>query len=75
MTRSGDWQRMGEIITDEMLEKFVPRGTYEEIAAIYTARYGNLARRITFPVPENPADDALAADEVEAETGEKTVET
>jgi probable F420-dependent oxidoreductase len=64
MTRSGDWQKMGEIITDEMLEKFVPRGTYDEIAAIYAARYGNLARRITFPIPENAADDTLAAEAI-----------
>ena len=64
MTRSGDWQRMGEIITDAMLEKFVPRGTYNEIPDIYTERYGNLARRITFPIPEDPADDALAAEAI-----------
>ena len=64
MTRSGDWHKMGEIITDEMLEKFVPRGTYDEIAAIYAARYGNLARRNTFPIPENAADDRLAAEAI-----------
>lgn len=61
MTRSGNWQEMSNIITDDMLEKFVPRGTYDEIASVYQARYGDLTRRITFPMPENPADDQLAA--------------
>ena len=61
MTRSGEWQRMPEIITDEMLEKFVPRGTYERIDAVYRERYQGLARRITFPIPGDPADDSLAA--------------
>ncbi|MAT91146.1 MAG: LLM class F420-dependent oxidoreductase [Halioglobus sp.] len=61
MTRSGNWGDMPNIITDDMLEKFVPRGTYDDIAAIYQSRYGDLTRRITFPMPEDPADDALAA--------------
>jgi len=61
MTRSGNWQEMPNIITDDMLEKFVPRGTYDEITAIYKARYGALTGRITFPMPDNPQDDPLAA--------------
>jgi probable F420-dependent oxidoreductase len=61
MTRAGHWQEMPNIITDDMLEKFVPRGTYDEIAAVYRERYGDLTRRITFPMPADPQDDALAA--------------
>lgn len=61
LTRSGDWQRMPDIITDEMLEKFVPRGSYEEIADVIRARYQGLTDRILFPVPDDPEDDALAA--------------
>ncbi len=64
MTRSGNWEQMRDIVTDEMLERFVPRGTYDEIAAVYQQRYGDLTRRITFPMPENPADDALVAEVV-----------
>ncbi|MEP5570103.1 MAG: TIGR03617 family F420-dependent LLM class oxidoreductase [Halioglobus sp.] len=62
MTRSGDWQTMPDIITDEMLNTFVPRGTYESIADEYKTRFQGLATRVTFPVPENPEDDALAAE-------------
>ncbi len=61
MTRSGNWQEMPNIITDDMLEKFVPRGNYDQIAEVYRTRYGELSRRITFPMPENPEDDLLAA--------------
>ena len=61
MTRSGDWQAMRDVVTDEMLDKFVPRGTYDVIADVYRQRYAGLTRRITFPMPGDPADDALAA--------------
>ncbi|MBT4521748.1 MAG: TIGR03617 family F420-dependent LLM class oxidoreductase [Halieaceae bacterium] len=61
MTRQGNWQGMAEIVTDEMLEKYVPRGTYDDIAVIYRQRFGELSRRITFPVPDDPADDEAAA--------------
>lgn len=61
MTRKGEWQRMPEIVTDEMLAEFVPRGTYQSIAAELKNRYGDLSGRITFPMPEDPLDDSLAA--------------
>tara|TARA_B110000881_G_scaffold203292_1_gene203904 strand:+ start:51 stop:1184 length:1134 start_codon:yes stop_codon:yes gene_type:complete len=57
MTRQGNWQKMPSIITDEMLSKFVPCGTYGEIAQIFHSRFGGLAHRITFPMPENSIDD------------------
>jgi probable F420-dependent oxidoreductase len=62
LTRAGNWQDMPNIITDDMLEKFVPRGTYEEIADVYRARYSGLTGRITFPMPDDPEHDPLAAD-------------
>jgi probable F420-dependent oxidoreductase len=61
MTRQGNWADMPAIITDEMLAEFVPRGTYAQIAQVFRARYGGLTRRITFPMPQDPADDALVA--------------
>ena len=66
MTRAGDWERMTDILDDEMLAKFVPRGTYDEIADIFKARFADLARRVTFPMPADPADDALAAKAIAA---------
>lgn len=61
MTRDGAWQDMPAIVTDEMLEKFVPRGTYEQIAAVYRERFAGLSSRVTFPMPADPAQDADAA--------------
>lgn len=62
MTRAGDWQRMAEVVDDEMMAKFVPRGTYQRIDAIYRERFGGLAGRVTFPVPSDPAHDEQAAE-------------
>lgn len=64
LTRTGNWQDMASVLTDDMLEKFVPRGTYDEIANVYKARYGGLSSRITFPMPEDPADDKYAAEAI-----------
>lgn len=64
MTRAGNWAAMPDIITDDMLAEFVPRGTYGDIAQIFRARYGELTRRITFPMPADPADDSLVAEVV-----------
>jgi probable F420-dependent oxidoreductase len=61
MTRTGNWAAMPDIVTDEMLEQFVPCGTYAEIAGVFRERYAGLTKRITFPLPSNPEDDALAA--------------
>ena len=61
LTREGNWDKMSEIVTDDMLERFVPRGTYDEIAAVYMERYGELTRRITFPMPDDPAEDEYVA--------------
>lgn len=66
LTRSGDWAAMPDIITDEMLAEFVPRGTYETIASVYQERYSTLTRRITFPIPGDPKDDAAAAEVIRA---------
>ena len=61
---------MPNIITDDMLDKFVPRGTYENISKVYQERDGDLTQRFTFPMPENPADDALASEAItELKTG------
>jgi probable F420-dependent oxidoreductase len=61
LTRQGNWQDMASIVTDEMLEKFVPMGTYDNIAAVYKERYGGLANRITFPIPADTKADVFAA--------------
>jgi hypothetical protein len=61
LTREGKWGEMAGAISDEMLDALVPAAPYAEIAAILRATYGGLATRINFPLPGDPADDALAA--------------
>ncbi|GAB5451880.1 MAG: LLM class F420-dependent oxidoreductase [Halioglobus sp.] len=61
LTREGRWESMPDIVTDDMLQKFVPRGTYDTIANVYRQRYGDLTRRITFPMPQDPVDDERVA--------------
>jgi probable F420-dependent oxidoreductase len=61
LTRAGNWAAMADVLTDEMLEKLVPRGTYDEIAAVLREKYAGLTQRITFPMPADPTDDELAA--------------
>lgn len=64
MTRAGNWEEMPNIITDEMLGEFVPRGTYAEIAQVFRDRYAGLTRRVTFPLPANAQEDEMVADVV-----------
>ena len=64
MTRAGQWDELAAVVTDEVLEKVVPRGTYDEIAAVLKVRYGGLAGRLTFPLPIDPTDDERVADVV-----------
>ena len=65
MTREGNWSVMKDILSDEMLHEFVPKGTYDEIAEVMIDRYQGLTKRITFPIPEDPADDVLAMKAIE----------
>jgi probable F420-dependent oxidoreductase len=61
LTREGKWGEMTGAITDDMLDSIVPQGRYAEIAQVVRSWYGDLATRINFPLPSDPADDPLAA--------------
>jgi probable F420-dependent oxidoreductase len=64
MIRDGRWGELGPEITDEMLDVFVPTGTYAALPAVLHERYGGLAREIGLPLG-NPVDDAAVARMVE----------
>ena len=51
MTKRGEWDRMGELIDDEMLHTFAVVGAPEEAIAEVKRRYGDIATRITLPLP------------------------
>jgi len=66
MTREGRWADMVGLIDDELLETMIPSGSYDEIADRLLERNRGLATQITFPMPEDPADDPRVADVIDA---------
>ncbi len=58
LTRENRWEQMKEVIDDEMLDAFVPSGTFDTIVAELERRYAGLAGAITLVLPEDPAHDA-----------------
>lgn len=61
LSREGKWAEMQGAVDDAMLDALVPCGRYDEIAAVLRGCYGEAATRVTFPVPDDPADDDAAA--------------
>jgi probable F420-dependent oxidoreductase len=57
MSTRGAWEEMASLIDDEMLRTFAVVGTPEEAVAELLRRYGDLATRITLPIPDG-ADPA-----------------
>ena len=51
MSKRGEWQAMGESITDEMLETFAVVTAPEEIPTQMLARFGDLVDRLSFYAP------------------------
>ncbi len=58
LSRANRWSEMSAVVTDEMLEVFVPTATYARVAELLRERYGGLCDWITFPMPDDPAHDA-----------------
>lgn len=69
MTREGKWDEMTALIDDELLDTMIPSGTYDEIGEVLLERYRGLATQITFPMPDDPADDARVAEVIAALRG------
>ncbi|GAA2746881.1 TIGR03617 family F420-dependent LLM class oxidoreductase [Kitasatospora cinereorecta] len=54
----GNWQRMAELIDDEVFDAFAVAGTVEEVAAEIHRRYAGLATRLSVSSPDG-TDPAL----------------
>jgi hypothetical protein len=52
---------MTAIISDEMLDAFVPTAPYAEIADVLTEWYASVTDWITLPMPADPAYDPEVA--------------
>ena len=53
MARAGEWQQMGNLISDEMLETFAVFATPDKLAAVLQERYAGISGRIALydPIP------------------------
>ena len=65
LSREGRWQEMPALVSDAMLDSFVPTAPYAGIADLLRDWYAGLADRIAFPVPDDPVHDAEAAQAIE----------
>jgi probable F420-dependent oxidoreductase len=65
MVREGRWAELGSVVTDEMLDVFVPTATYADLASVLRQRYDGLADEIGVPLDDDPAHDAAIARVVE----------
>jgi probable F420-dependent oxidoreductase len=61
LIREGRWGDLASELSDEMLDVFVPAGTYADLPAMLRERYGGLAREISLPLGDPGDDDAVAA--------------
>ena len=61
----GGWSRMGELITDDVMNTIAVHGTPDEVAAEIMARYGDCDRICAY-FPGYTASDDLIADFVAA---------
>ena len=51
LSKQGEWEAMGELIDDEVLDAFAVVGEPEDIPKLMLARYGDVLDRISFYAP------------------------
>ena len=51
LSKQGEWEKMGTLVNDEILNTFAVVGTPEEIAPELSKRYGDVIQRISFYAP------------------------
>ncbi|TAJ48235.1 MAG: TIGR03617 family F420-dependent LLM class oxidoreductase [Herbiconiux sp.] len=57
---TGEWDAMGGLITDEMLDAFAVSGTPAEVAAGLRERFGGVVSRLSFSAPYAVPDEVWA---------------
>ena len=58
LSRTGDWEKMGTIIPDDVLEAFSVVALASDVAPIVHQRYGDLVDRFSIYAPYSMGDDA-----------------
>ena len=65
ITRKGEWDRLPELVDDEVVDQLVPQATYAELPAVLAERFGGLVDGLILPLDAEP-DDATARRLVDA---------
>jgi len=60
MSLTGHWERMGDLVDDEMLDAFAVVGGYDEVAWRLKERFGGLLDEITFSMEVSSPDEERA---------------
>jgi len=60
LSKQGEWPKMADLITDEMIGTIAVRGTPAACGREIVARFGRLADRISFYLPFAHGDDLIA---------------
>ncbi|AKK30942.1 TIGR03617 family F420-dependent LLM class oxidoreductase [Mycobacterium sp. EPa45] len=61
MARRSEWDGLPSVLTDEVMDRLVPQGTYDEIPDVLRQWYSGLCSGINLPVPAEEADDDRVA--------------
>jgi probable F420-dependent oxidoreductase len=65
MAHRHEWGDLASHLTDEVLNRIVPQGTYSEIADVLTQWYSGLCTGLNLPVPAGDEHDAALAELVQ----------
>ncbi len=57
LSREGRWGEMVALLSDEMLDTFVPTAPFDGIASVLAEWYAGLAKTLLFPLPPDTAHD------------------
>ncbi|MFC9516354.1 TIGR03617 family F420-dependent LLM class oxidoreductase [Nocardiaceae bacterium NPDC056970] len=62
LVRRDDWDRLRDIVTDDVLAAVVPTARYDALAGVVRERLDGVAPSVTLALPENPDQDRGMAD-------------
>lgn len=62
MVRRDEWDRLRDVVTDDVLGEIVPTARYDALAEAIRRRLGGVARTVTLALPADPASDRKIAD-------------
>jgi hypothetical protein len=65
LVKESRWDELPAMITDEMLEAFVPSGFFDEIGSVLSEQFGDIADGILISLPDDPKEDAAVARAIE----------